>query len=185
MSASLAVRFRDEGLPIDLTATVRGDLSVLKATVQKVGLTALLTFPADRKGNLGPVNLALQFKGPSGVNLAIEAGPVAGGGFLLFEPDAGRYSGALSLRIYEIAVSAFGIIDTVLPDGQPGFSFAILISARFTPIRSGWGSPSTGWGACWGSTGRSNGGAAGRGADATPWTMCYSRRSRRRTRWRS
>ncbi|HEY6565537.1 MAG TPA: DUF6603 domain-containing protein [Pirellulaceae bacterium] len=69
--------------------------------------------------------------------MAIDSGPVAGGGFLLIDEDAGRYSGALVLRIYEISLSAFGIIETKVPG--VGFSFAIIISARFTPIQLGFG----------------------------------------------
>jgi hypothetical protein len=136
-SASIALRPNGGAIPVDLAATVIGDLSVLKATVQNVGVTAAFSFPSDRKGNLGPVDLALQFKAPDGVGLSVDAGSVHGGGFISFDPTAGRYSGALQLSIYDIAVNAFGLIDTKVPGVS--YSFVIIISAQFTPIQLGFG----------------------------------------------
>ena len=136
-SASAAIRIKDGAIPVDLSATFTADLSVLKATVDKVGLTAQFSFPDDRKGNLGPADLALKFKPPTGVGIAVNAGPVHGGGFISFEPDLGRYSGAVELSIYDISVKAFGLIETKVPGVS--FSFVIVISAEFTPIQLGFG----------------------------------------------
>ena len=85
--AMIAVRFRDGGIPIELGATIKGDLSVLTAVVENIGMTATITFPAGQKGNLGPVNLAFGFKPPNGVGLSIDAGVVKGGGYL-YRPGA-------------------------------------------------------------------------------------------------
>ena len=97
VSALLAVRFKDGGVPVELAATINGDLAVLKATVENIGLSAKFTFPPDRKGNLGPVNLSLGFRPPNGVGLAVDAGVVKGGGYLYLDFDKGEYAGALEL----------------------------------------------------------------------------------------
>jgi hypothetical protein len=132
--AMIAVRFRDGGIPIELGATIKGDLSVLTAVVENIGLTATITFPADQKGNMGPANLALEFKPPNGVGLTIDAGVVKGGGYLYLDFDRGEYAGALELTIADfLSVKAIGLISTKLPGGQPGFSMLVIITAEFSP----------------------------------------------------
>jgi hypothetical protein len=132
--AMIAVRFRDGGIPIELGATIKGDLSVLTAVVENIGLTATITFPADQKGNLGPANLALGFKPPNGVGLSIDAGVVKGGGYLYLDFDKGEYAGALELTIADfLSLKAIGLISTKLPGGQPGFSMLVIITAEFSP----------------------------------------------------
>jgi hypothetical protein len=139
VSAKAAVRVQDGGIPVDLAATIAGDFSILKATVQNVGLTAAFTFPGDRKGNLGPVDMRLGFKAPDGVGLSIDTGAVRGGGFLFIDQPNGRYAGAIELAAFGISVKAFGVIDTKFPDGSKGFSFVIIVVAEFTPIQLGFG----------------------------------------------
>jgi hypothetical protein len=128
---------------IAVAAGVSGSLTLgpVRASVKGIGVDlSLRPVAAGQPGAVfGEIDVDLGFKAPTGVGIAVNAGPVAGGGFLLFDQDAQRYSGALALRIYEIEVSAFGIIETRLPDGSEGFSFAVLISARFTPIQLGFG----------------------------------------------
>ncbi len=132
--ASIAVKFKDGGIPIELGATIKGDLSVLTAVVENVGITATITFPADRKGNLGPANLALGFKPPNGVGLSIDAGVVKGGGYLYLDYDKGEYAGALELTIAGfLSLKAIGLISTKLPGGQPGFSMLVILTAEFSP----------------------------------------------------
>jgi hypothetical protein len=132
--AMIAVRFRDGGIPIELGATIKGDLSVLTAVVENIGLTATITFPADQKGNLGPANLALGFKPPNGVGLSIDAGVVKGGGYLYLDFDKGEYAGALELTIADfLSLKAIGLISTKLPGGRPGFSMLVIITAEFSP----------------------------------------------------
>jgi hypothetical protein len=139
VSGILAVRFGQGSLPIDIAADLRAELGPVTASAEEVGMTADLTFPGDRKGNLGIANLGLKFKPPTGIGIEVDAGPVTGGGFLSLDFDAGRYSGAVELSVYSVAVKAFGIIETKFPDGHKGFSFIIIISAEFTPIQLGFG----------------------------------------------
>ncbi len=133
-SALIGVKFQDGGVPIELAATIKGDLSVLKAVVENIGVKAIFTFPPDRNGNLGPVNLALAFRPPNGVGLAIDAGVVKGGGYLYLDFDKGEYAGALELTVSGfLSLKAIGLINTKLPGGQPGFSLLVIITAEFNP----------------------------------------------------
>src|SRR5262249_22751007 len=69
---------------------------------------------------------------PSGVGLSINAGLVAGGGFLSFDPVRGEYAGALELEFADfLAVKAIGLISTRMPDGSPGFSLLVVLTAEF------------------------------------------------------
>lgn len=125
-----------DGVGLDLGVTGSGTLGPLTATVEGIGMTAALAFHA---GNLGPVDLGLAFKPPDGLGIAVDAGPITGGGFLRFEPDRGRYSGVLQLDVFGVAVTAIGLLDTRLPGREEGFSFLILITVEFTPIQLGFG----------------------------------------------
>ncbi len=132
-SALLSVRPAAGAIPITLAATIKGDLGVIKAVVENVGMTASFTFPADRDGNLGPVDLALAFQPPNGLGLAIDAGVVKGGGYLFFDTAQREYAGALELTAGFLSLKAIGLINTQLPGGQVGFSLLVVITAEFAP----------------------------------------------------
>ena len=107
---------------------------MLTAVVENVGVTATFRFPPGNTGNLGPANLRLAFKPPSGVGLALNAGVLKGGGFLSLDSSKGGYAGALELVFSDfLALSAIGLINTRLPDGSPGFSLLLIITADFGP----------------------------------------------------
>jgi hypothetical protein len=129
----------DNGAPAIIAQVgldVSAALGPVTASLSKVGAQLALGL---QEGNVGPFNLDVGFKAPTGVGIAVNGGPVSGGGFISFDPDAGRYSGALALQVYSVAVKAFGVIDTKLPPGGPSFSFFIIISAEFQPIQLGFG----------------------------------------------
>jgi hypothetical protein len=73
--------------------------------------------------------------------LLIDAGVVAGGGYLFIDSEHGQYAGALQLMIADfLNVSAIGLIETKLPDGSDGFSLLVIITADFGPgIQLGFG----------------------------------------------
>ncbi len=124
-------------LAIEAGAVLRFELGPLKAVAENVGLRTKLQFTP---GNLGPANIDFGFKPPSGVGLSLDAGGFKGGGFLRFEPERGEYAGALELDFQGMfLVKAVGVINTKMPDGSPGFSLVILISAEFTPIQLSFG----------------------------------------------
>ncbi|TDD39978.1 hypothetical protein E1287_02025 [Actinomadura sp. KC06] len=121
----------DGSLPIEVSADFKGALGPVKASVERVGIVATPRFP-DGGGNLGPVDLTVGFRPPKGVGLAIDAGIVAGGGYLSFDPERGEYAGALELEFAGfIEVKAIGLITTRMPDGRPGFSLLIVLTAEF------------------------------------------------------
>jgi len=127
-------------IPLSVGADIRALLGPIEAVVQNMGVTATLSFPPQNHGNLGPVQLGIGFKPPSGVGLRVSAGPVTGGGFLGLDPAKGEYFGALELTFQGvISLKAVGIINTKLPDGSDGFALLILVTAEFTPIQLGFG----------------------------------------------
>ncbi|MGI8771688.1 MAG: DUF6603 domain-containing protein [Acidobacteriaceae bacterium] len=127
------------GIPIEISAALGLTLGPLEASVDRVGIKGLLSFP-DHGGNLGPANLAISFKPPNGLGISIDAGVVAGGGYILFNPDKGQYAGVLDVSLAEIIqVKVIGVLDTILPDGSHGFSFLLIITFDLPPIQLGFG----------------------------------------------
>lgn len=129
----------DAGIPIEISAALGLTLGPIQASVDRIGLKGLLSFP-DHGGNLGPADLAISFKPPNGLGIAIDAGVVAGGGFILFDPDKGQYAGVLDVSLAEIIqVKVIAVLDTKLPDGSSGFAFLLIITFDFPPIELGFG----------------------------------------------
>ena len=115
----------------------------LSATVAEMGARADIAFTA---GNLGPADLTLGFKPPSGAGFSIKSGPVTGGGFVFFDPDNEQYAGILQLSIQTINITVIGLLTTKLPDpsGAPGatkkgFSLLLIVAVEFPPIQLGYG----------------------------------------------
>lgn len=132
--------FKNGGLPIGLGADIKGSLGPMTAIVQDIGLNAVISFPANGRGNLGPVQLDFGFRSPKGIGLSIDAGMIKGGGFLSLDRDKGEYFGALELTFQDIInLKAVGIINTKMPDGSKGFALLVLITAEFIPIQLGFG----------------------------------------------
>jgi hypothetical protein len=133
----IALTLGKPDLPFELSLDGSGTLGPLQIAVQRLGVTADVTF---QRGNLGPVNLDLGFKPPTGLGIQIDAGLAAGGGFISFDPDQGRYAGVLDVMIADVvAVKVIAVLDTKLPDGSTGFSFLLIITFEFPPIQLGLG----------------------------------------------
>jgi hypothetical protein len=123
-------------LSVGVTGSVA--LGPVTATIEDVGAALTLEpLPANQAGIFGSLDVGFDIKPPTGVGISINAGGITGGGFIKYED--GRYAGVLELKIYSVAVKAFGVIDTKMPDGSKGFSFVIVISAEFTAIQLGLG----------------------------------------------
>ncbi len=128
----------DGHIPVSVGADIRALLGPVEAVVQNMGVTATLSFPPHNSGNLGPLQLDIGFKPPSGVGLRVNAGPISGGGFLSLDSVKGEYVGALELSFNGIfSLKAIGIINTKMPDGSKGFALLILVTAEFAPIQLG------------------------------------------------
>ena len=127
-------------IPLELSVGLGAKLGPLEAAVERIGAKGSVTFP-ENGGNLGPANLAIEFKPPNGVGLALDAGVVKGGGYLYIDTERGEYAGALELTFSGfLSLKAIGIITTKNPDGSPGFSLLILITAEFeSGIQLGFG----------------------------------------------
>jgi hypothetical protein len=91
----------------------------------------------------GVAQAAWNLKPPSGAGLALDAGIVKGGGFLLFDPDRGEYGGILDLKLAAIGVKAIGLLSTRNPGG---WSLLLVITAQLPPIQLGFGFTLTGLG---------------------------------------
>ncbi|HWM07982.1 MAG TPA: DUF6603 domain-containing protein [Solirubrobacteraceae bacterium] len=140
-SIYLIAALRDDGsVPIELSAAFSAKLGPLQAAVDRIGMTATARFP-DGGGNLGPLDLGLAFKSPTGIGLSIDAAVVKGGGFLSIDAERGEYAGALELVFSGfLTLKAIGLITTRMPDGSRGFSLVVIITAEFgSGIQLGFG----------------------------------------------
>ena len=124
---------KSPGFKLESSLSFGLDLGVLQASVDRIGLAGLIVFEDGE--------FTLAFKPPNGVGLAVNAGPVRGGGFLLFDYERGEYAGGLELDIAEIiTLTALGLITTKMPDGSEGFSLVAILAIEFgTPIQLGLG----------------------------------------------
>jgi Family of unknown function (DUF6603) len=131
----------DSSFSLEISAAITGQIGPLTAVVERIGVIIKLAFSNAADNEFGPVDLSLEFKPPNGVGLAVDAVVVRGGGYLYLDFEKGEYAGALELVFSGfLALKAIGIISTRMPDGSPGFSLLIIITAEFgTPIQLGFG----------------------------------------------
>lgn len=119
-------------IPLTIGATIKGSLGPVTAVVENMGLQAEVS-ASPSGGNLGPFQLDIGFKPPSGVGLAMDVAGLTGGGFLEYDESAAQYAGMLALAYQQFQLQAFGLIATKLPTG-PGYSLVAMIDATFPPI---------------------------------------------------
>jgi uncharacterized protein DUF6603 len=145
---ALGLTLADTGLAARVVVAATVALGPVVGTVSGIGLRAALAAPAGSPGDTDPSGLlSVGFQPPSGVGLSIDAAVVHGGGFILHEPERGRYVGILQLEIEDIlAITAIGLLTTRMPDGSTGFSLLVIITAEFPPIQLGFGFTLTGLG---------------------------------------
>jgi len=136
----VAVKPGTNTLPMEVGGSFCANLGPLRAVVENVGLRLDLRFPPTG-GNLGPFDLTVGFKPPTGVGLQIDASVVKGGGYLFFDVDREEYAGAIELTINDfLSLKAIGLITTRMPDGSKGFSLLVIITAEFSPgLQIGYG----------------------------------------------
>ncbi len=129
-----------DGVLVETSIGLNTSFLGFSASVDRIGLLHNFSLPASGKKNLGFVNYDINFKPPTGVGLSLNAGVLKGGGFLYFDPGKGEYFGALELSFKDVfTLKAVGVITTKMPDGSPGFSMLIIITAEFPPIQLGFG----------------------------------------------
>jgi hypothetical protein len=136
-SVYLALRADGDRIEAVAAATAIVKLGPIVASVDRIGISLRFAFP--QAGQLDRGGMRLGFKSPTGLGLAIAAGPVSGGGYLFCDPDKGEYAGVAELSIGILSLKAIGLLNTRLPDGRPGFSLLLIITAEFPPIQLGFG----------------------------------------------
>ena len=132
-SMHIGLRAQDADVEFECSTTAGLSLGPVSAVIDRIGIMATVTFPDDG-GNLGPADLQIGFKSPSGVGLSIDASGLTGGGFLSHDEAASQYAGMLQLAYQQFQLQAFGLIATKLPTG-PGYSLIAMIDANFPPIQ--------------------------------------------------
>jgi hypothetical protein len=134
----LALGISTSGFELEVSGAISAKLGPFALVVERMGTTANLSFPASG-GNLGPADLGLAFKPPSGIGLSLDAGIVRGGGYLFFDPEKGEYAGVLELAFGGISIKAIGILTTKLPGGADGWALLLAVFGEFPPIQLSWG----------------------------------------------
>ena len=122
-----------------LTGAASGsvELGPATASVRRLGIDATLSVPES--GTPWPPTADLSLKPPDGVGIAVDSGPVSGGGYLELDHENSRYAGALQLHVGDLTLNAVGLLTTELPDGGDGFSLLVIIAGEFTPVQLGFG----------------------------------------------
>lgn len=132
----VSLKSADNKIPLTLGADISASLGPVEIIVENMGAALTLSFPDKGDGNLGPMQVDLDFKPPSGAGLSIDEAMVTGGGFLRYDKERGQYEGIVQLNLEGgIAVTGIGLIATRLPNNVKGFSLLIIITAEdFKPI---------------------------------------------------
>jgi hypothetical protein len=141
-AVSIAIKPATGGLGIEIGVAIAGSIGPLDIVFDRVGFDLVGNFVDPPTGNLGPIGLSTDFLGPDGIGLSVDAsGVLTGGGFIYRNEAEGVYAGALQLSLHEeMTLTAFGLIATRMPDGTPGYSVVIFITAEgFQPIPLGLG----------------------------------------------
>lgn len=147
----LVLGFDGSQIKPEVSLGVNGKLGPLTLAITRIGTRGILDFDPNSsndspfamtstKGNLGALDLGIEFKGPNGIGLSLDGNGFKGGGYLYFDDENKRYAGLLELEFSGIVtLKAIGLLTTRMPDGSDGFSLLILITAEFTPIQLGFG----------------------------------------------
>jgi hypothetical protein len=130
------------GIELRLGLDVRAALGPITLGISQIGFAFVITpysradvqaLPAGAPApTLGALDVGLQFAPPTGVGISVDAaGLISGGGFL--EHTGDEYAGAFDVSISGYIVKAYGLIQTTLPTGLPGYSFVAVLSVQFVP----------------------------------------------------
>lgn len=119
-------------IAVEIRAGVAVDIAgVISAQVEGAGVRLVLDVARILSGQ-SPFRPP-EILAPTGVALALEAGPVSGGGSLM--QVAGGYGGSLDLTLGPVGVTAFGLLRE---DAEGAISFVAVMSVRFVvPIELG------------------------------------------------
>jgi hypothetical protein len=129
---TLTVGIQGSTFPVGLRTDIKAALGPLQGVIEQIGVGVDISLPDNKKGNAGPVDFKLTFLPPKGVGLSLDLAVIKGGGYLFIDAARGEYAGALELTLAGfISLKAIGIITTKMPDGTPGFSLLLVLTADF------------------------------------------------------
>ncbi len=139
----LAIEAGTSDVALTAGVTASAKIGPVEAAVTDLGVKlALASMTAPARGTFGDLDLQFGFKPPTGIGLSIDTqGTVTGGGYLFHDTAQGLYAGVMKLSLADaFTVTAFGLIATRMPDGSPGYSLIVFITAEdFRPIPLGMG----------------------------------------------
>jgi hypothetical protein len=125
----IAFELRLTGTPaLDIRGGFSLKLGPFQASIDQIGTSIDLAAIARSTADIGAM---VKFLPPKGIGLALDAGPVKGGGYLYIDPVAGEYAGALELKFLTFSIKAIALISTKRPDRSPGWSLLIFIFGQF------------------------------------------------------
>ena len=138
VAASLFGVFTVQSLALELSLgaepvlEIRGGFSLqlgpFQASVDKIGTAIDLGAIAHGIDDVGDL---VRFLPPKGIGLALEVGPLKGGGYLYIDPVKGEYAGALELKALTFSIKALALVTTKRPDGSDGWSLLVFVYAQF------------------------------------------------------
>ncbi|MGR0221540.1 DUF6603 domain-containing protein [Agromyces sp. ZXT2-6] len=135
VSVAGVVRVHELGLRLtlaqgaSLTTLVSAAASIGPLTLAFADLGLEFRLTENPEGAFGVLDLDAGIQFPSGYAVALETGPIAGGG-ALFRKDH-EYRGVLALQFETMGFSAMAILTTQLPGGRDGFSFLASVFGEF------------------------------------------------------
>jgi hypothetical protein len=106
-------------LTAHLAAAITINTKAFKLTLDRIGYRWRLTGVGDDG-----------IRWPTGIGVAIELGPVSGGGYLFRDEGRGLFGGALQLAIGKLSISAYGIAQKI----DERWSFVVFLGLEFTPV---------------------------------------------------
>ncbi len=121
---------------LKVLSTFTTKLGPVIVKVENTGLGMEVSMP-DHGGDLATSDFNFGFTPPKGVGLRIDSEIISGGGFLELDFENHRYAGVLDFKFAvkktNIGLVAVGLINTLLPNGEKGFSMLISINIFFKP----------------------------------------------------
>ncbi len=137
------------GLGLSLNLNFTADMEVLSFTFPDLGFGFDINFMTP-DFHFGDFDFSPTITLPDGLGLAIDiADVVKGAGIVKWDLPKGEFMGAFNLDVIDLfEVGAFFLLNTKMPDGSKGYSFAGAVSVLFrTGIQLGMGFSLTGIGA--------------------------------------
>ena len=121
---------------LKVLTTFSSKLGPVIVKVENIGLGIEATTP-KQEGDLATSGFSFGFTPPNGAAIRVESEIITGGGFLQLDFENHRYAGVLDFKLdfkkRSIGLTAVGLINTRLPNGEKGFSMLINISVFFSP----------------------------------------------------